>query len=399
VNRTITCITVALVASAAIARADDAPSKAQLEAAKKAFAEAKALYDAGNRVEAIEKLKESYRLSHNAILLYNIGHAYDQLGQKDKALAFYNKFLATAPANAAMVDDAKKRVAELEKQHVEADVSATTDEGTTPTTPTTPTKPGTPGAGFHHTPVEAVPPNQPIDITASVPHDSGYTVTLFYRGQNDTTFTSLPLEAKGRDLVARIPGEKVTGTTLQYYLEVRDKANALVTRSGKSTSPNLVNIDPNLHGDAGLSGEGFEKHDVENPLGTLPPRQDNGVHETARFGTAKWVSTGVAGAMIGTAVVMFFVARQHSNTLITDSTSCGTPPCRPFDTSYDSGVESDGLRDNTIYQVTLGVGIATAAVAGYFWYRNATSKHTTQGVAIVPAIGDGFAGATAAARF
>ena len=72
-------------ASSALAE-DPAPTKEQLDQAKKAFGEGKALYDEKKFPEAVEKFKESYRLSRNPLLLYNIGHTLDQAGQKDKAL-------------------------------------------------------------------------------------------------------------------------------------------------------------------------------------------------------------------------------------------------------------------------------------------------------------------------
>ena len=50
--------------------------------------------------EAAEKFKESYRLSRNPVLLYNIGFTFDQLGKKDLAVIYYKKFLTDAPADA-----------------------------------------------------------------------------------------------------------------------------------------------------------------------------------------------------------------------------------------------------------------------------------------------------------
>src|SRR5207249_11068909 len=99
-------------------------------------------------------------------------------------------------------------------------------------------------ADFHHQVVEAVPPGKPVDIIATVPRDSGFTLVLFYRGANDATFTSAPMTWRNQqDLAARIPADKIAGKSMQYYVEVKDKVGALVTRSGKSTSPNLVNIE------------------------------------------------------------------------------------------------------------------------------------------------------------
>ena len=83
-NRTIASIAIALAAmitSVPSVRADDAPPTAeQLDAAKKAFAEGKQLHDAGKLAKAADKFKESYRLSHNPLLLYNIGLTLDEAG-------------------------------------------------------------------------------------------------------------------------------------------------------------------------------------------------------------------------------------------------------------------------------------------------------------------------------
>jgi hypothetical protein len=85
-------------------------------------------------------------------------------------------------------------------------------------------------------------------------------------------------------------------------------------------------------------------------------------------------------------------------------------PC-PYD-SYDADLEAAGKRDQTISNVTLGLGIVGAAVAGYFWYRELSHKghgSSTSAKAgssspemtwiVAPAIGDHFSGAAAAVRF
>src|SRR5215475_9685769 len=85
------CIAVACaIAAPRTSFADEAPpSPADLAAAKKAYAEGKALHDKGNLPEAVEKFKESYRLSKNPLLLYNIAFTMDEAGTKDLALFYY----------------------------------------------------------------------------------------------------------------------------------------------------------------------------------------------------------------------------------------------------------------------------------------------------------------------
>jgi tetratricopeptide (TPR) repeat protein len=462
VNRSIIfCIAIALgtVASTSSAWAQEAPSKEQLEAAKKAFGEGKALYDEGKFPEAVEKFKESYRLSRNPLLLYNIGHTLDQAGQKDKALFYYRKFLADAPANAPQRKDVQKRVEVIEKENLEADLMGTSTPppaGTGNTTTTTQPKVEEPKkeikikpAGtysekdFQHALVETAPPGKPLDITAFVPEDSGFTVTLYYRGSGDATFVAKPMKWRYKELVGRVPAAKVGGTSIQYYIEVKDQAGIAVAKSGKSTSPNLVYLEsgatprfyPDLtdDGEQAISATQRKRNDEEDPLGgkvkqevdpedegktttedpTELPTPGTGFRDvgSSKFTKAKWISTGAAGALIAGSVVSFLLAKKQAGNLETDSTACGSPPCQIFDEEYGIPVQEAGKRYNTIHKVTTVFGVAAAGVAAYFWYRELTAKkrgelkvtnknqnpETTW--AITPSLTDGFMGAAAAATF
>ncbi len=117
------------LAPAVRAWADDAPTKEQLEAAKQAFVEGKQLHDAGKVPEAIEKFKESYRLSKNPLLLYNIALTLDENKQTDSALFYYRKFLADAPADAAQRPPAEDRVKVLENQKLADEMASKPDSG------------------------------------------------------------------------------------------------------------------------------------------------------------------------------------------------------------------------------------------------------------------------------
>jgi tetratricopeptide (TPR) repeat protein len=433
---------------------DSAPSKEQLEAAKKAFGEGKALYDEKKFPEAVEKFKESYRLSRNPLLLYNIGHTLDQAGQKDTALFYFRKFLADAPANAPQRKDVKTRVEVIEKEKLEADLNGTT----TTTTPTNAAskleepkkeikiKPaGTYGEkDFEHQLVEQAPPGKPLDVTAFVPEDSGFSVTLYYRGSGDTKFYVKPMKWRYKELVARIPANKVFGTSIQYYLEVKDQAGNQVAKSGKSTSPNLVNVEqgatprfyPDLtddgeqqmsatqikardESDDPLSGKSMQQPDpddekqVEGP--TEPLKPGNGFKDvgSSKFEKAKWISTGTAGVLVAASITTFILAKKQASSLEADSKDCagGMPPCRPFDEEYDLAWQNAGKRYNTLHQVTTVFGVAAAGVAAYFWYRELTAKkrgelkvtnknsspETTW--AITPSLSEGYTGAAAAVRF
>jgi hypothetical protein len=443
-------IIVIILALCAVASAE--PTKEQLAQAKEAFGEGKSLHDQGKLVEAVDKFKESYRLSQNPLLLYNIGFTLDEAGQKDNALLYYRKFLSDAPQNAAQRKTVEDRVKQLEKEKLDADLAGPTKTEPTKTEPakTEPTKTepnkvkpaGTYAEkDFQHQIIDVAPPSKPLDITAFVPEDSGWTVTLFYRGAGDSTFTAKPMRWRYKELVARIPSGKVGGSSLQYYIDVKDAAGTVVARSGKSTSPNLVDIEaqatprfyPDWTDEGGEKSTAEVKHgdESEDPLhpgqhkqqdsdteldqkaaATAPEVPGTGWKDvgSSKFEKAKWISTATAGTLIAGSVVFYILAKKQADNLAADATSCGMPPCRAFDHAFDLAWQDAGQRYNTLTNVTMVLGLGAAGVAGYLWYRELSAKKhgelkmTTKTSSpetswvVVPSVGDGI-GAAAAGRF
>ena len=58
----------------------DGPSAEDLEKAKEHYAKGKAFFDASEFEKAVDEFKESYKLSKNPVLLYNIAHTHDEIG-------------------------------------------------------------------------------------------------------------------------------------------------------------------------------------------------------------------------------------------------------------------------------------------------------------------------------
>ena len=456
-NRSIISLSfvVALAAVIAVptnALADDpAPTPAQIAKAKKAFQDGKKLHEQKKLPEAIEKFKESYNLSKNPLLLYNIGLTMDEAGMEDLALFYYRKFLADAPADAQQRDTVTERVKVLEKKF-NPGIDTTKPDTTKPDPATTtgPKKPvtikpaGTYSAtDFQHEIVEAAPPGKPLDVTAFVPEDSGFTVTLFFRTAGEGKFVSKEMRWRYKELVARIPAPKMIGDSVQYYIEVKDTTGAVVTRSGKSTSPNLVTLEAGApqrfypdfteEGEAKVTTADIKARDDEDdPLNKNKKKQtassddvviqpvDNGPPGTgfrdvgsSKFKYMKWGSTGTAAALIGLGAFSFYTAGKYATQIEDDAAGCGSPPCKQFD-GVAADWESTGKQWQTIANVSLVVGGIAAVVAGYYWYKELTAKkrgelkvgksggspETTW--VVVPSIGDGqtnFLGGTAAARF
>jgi hypothetical protein len=125
----------------------------------------------------------------------------------------------------------------------------------------------------------------------------------------------------------------------------------------------------------------------------------------------KWGSTIATGALLGSSLVFYLQAGRNADALVGDSINCGDPPCQKFD-STSAGYEDAGKLNDTLSKVTLGVGVVTAVVAGYYWYKSLTAKKRGSASAsaaadgspettwvVAPAFGEGFAGAAAGVEF
>ncbi len=405
---------VSFVLAALAVTASAEPTKEQMEQAKAAFTEGKSLHDQGKLVEAVEKFKESYRLSQNPLLLYNIGFTLDEAGQKDNALLYYRKFLSDAPANAAQRKTVEERVKAIEKEKLDADLSGkpgetkTTEKTETPVEPkTTKIKPaGTySDKDFQHQIIDSAPPGKPLDITAFVPEDSGWTVTLNYRASGDPAFIQKQMKWRYKELVARVPAAKMSGSSIQYYIDVKDQTGAKVAASGKQASPNLIEIDAsasprfypdwNDEGETGTAGAttNVVQSEDEDPL---HPGQHKQVAQTdvdvqphdqpstpgtswndvgsSKFEKAKWISTGTAGALLAGSLTFYILASKQADNIVADSKSCGNPPCRAYDHEFDQAWQDAGQRYTTLSNVTFVVGFGAAVVSGYLWYRQLSAK-------------------------
>lgn len=469
-------IAFAVIAPATTAHAQ--PSAGDLDKAKKEFIAGKKAFDAGDFAEAASHFKTSYNLSKKPTLLYNVGLANESGGQDDIALFYYRKFLADADPADPQRPDVTERVKALEKKfgggtttppaNPNPNPNPNENTGTTTTPPVEQHKEpkaikpaGTYSAtDFQHQVVDTAPPKKPLDITAFVPEDSGFEVTLYYRTAGEGKFQSKVMRWRYKELVARVPPEKMLGESIQYYIEVKDTAKAVVTRSGKSTSPNLVTLEagaperfyPDWNDNTGTTATAAEvkaSDEDEDPLnknkkkkvvaqvggddGSIvvqpqPEGPGTGFRDvgSSKFNVMKWSATGVAAAGIGLAIVGYLQAGKQARALEDDSLMCGAPPCRTYD-PYDADLQAAGQRWETITGVGITLGVIGAGVAGYYWYKTFTAKKrgdfttakakpenapATPAPApgedeppprsswiITPAIGEGFAGAAAVGRF
>jgi tetratricopeptide (TPR) repeat protein len=87
----------AVLAAPLSAQADEPTAQGNEQRALALFDKSKASYRAGRFQEAVALLKEAYALKHVPVLLYNLGRAYEGLGDLDNALRAYSDFLVAQP--------------------------------------------------------------------------------------------------------------------------------------------------------------------------------------------------------------------------------------------------------------------------------------------------------------
>ncbi len=107
-----------LACGAGPARADEAAARSAEALAL--FEKSSTAYDRGHFGEAIDLLVRSYALKPEPVLLYNMGRAYEGLGDLAKATAAYEQFLAAQPDTPDR-GALERRIATMRRQLAERD--------------------------------------------------------------------------------------------------------------------------------------------------------------------------------------------------------------------------------------------------------------------------------------
>lgn len=98
-----------VIATPAMARK---PTAKEVATAKAHFNQGRAYYEAGAYGDAVSEYEKAYALTALPALLYNIGQAERLKGDKSKAIAAYQKYLALV-AEGSLADEARSHVAAL----------------------------------------------------------------------------------------------------------------------------------------------------------------------------------------------------------------------------------------------------------------------------------------------
>tara|TARA_R110002096_G_scaffold299503_6_gene494250 strand:- start:176915 stop:178306 length:1392 start_codon:yes stop_codon:yes gene_type:complete len=385
------------------------PSPEDMLKAKEAFMKGRELFDAKDYENAVDQFKESYKLSKNPVLLYNIAFTHDEIGDAQLATLYYEKFLRDTDKGVANRDLAQKRLKVLKKEA--GDTTDTTDVAAV--------------TAFKHAVVDEAPPGMPLDIVAVVPEGVPWRVVLHYRPAGVPKFTSVEMRYRFKELVARIPKSATSSKNVQYYLEVEDGSGKVLERSGEPTSPHIVYMEegakPRFYSDTagGQSQVNTQITDPDYPPGggSSTGGGGGGGHidtsggwtdvQSSKFNKLKWGTTAGAATFILLSGTFYLISSNHSNTLEDEALksqfgSCASTPCNQF-AQKQKDLESLGQTYETLGTVGLALGAATAVAAGALWYMELTdkgdSKNSTTSLITVPTIGDNYLGAAASIRF
>ncbi len=353
-------------------------------------------YKAGKYDVAIRELKKAYLLKRLPPLLLNIGATYRKMGDLDLSLHFYQKFLDEAPSDAKDRPEVEKIIGEIKTQKQTAPVD---DSNTKAPEDVPPPKKST-GSEWNHNIIDAAPPETPIDVRVSTPVMKGVKVFVYYRSAGQADFNSVLMKRRGREKVGRIPGDAVTGRSLQYYIEAKDPAGTVVKSAGSSSNPNIIMVEEGVkpvmiasasrrQDDEG--GEEQSGDEEEKPRKKKKPQRDLDEEEAPTTGSVnlsddeptpvkkRKASTGglnglqIGGIVglslgVGFAVVggtMLGLAKNTADTLSADSKnpldSNNNPIYFNNDPNAGSAQEADLDKRGKIYN---GVGIAGAALGG-----------------------------------
>lgn len=420
-----------------------APTADELAKGKEHFARGKKLFDKKNYKGAVQEFKESFRLTRNPLLLYNIGYTFDQLNEKPLALFYYQKYLEQAPGTDGNRQAAEARVQVLEIEIEEARIAGGGEPGAATrgkqlrTEPEAETRkeespaetPDGPAVDkFQHVAIDEAPPGRPIDVSAVIPRGRRWTVTLYFRAAGEGSFNAVPMKARYNELVGRIPAAKTVGASVQYYIEVKDGKGKVVDRSGKQTSPHLVLLDRSAKaryyadmGDETASPLAGDEAAAAGGGVAAPGEQTGGDGwmdaGSSKFNKLKWVATGAATGLLALSGTFYLLSSKASSDLESQAQASGNPaecggsvpPCRTFSDEQQS-LEGKGQRFETFANISLAIGAAAAIGAGVLWYldirdgrKRRRARDEARGdepnLSAIPVVGDDFVGGAAAVRF
>ena len=197
---------------------------ANLRRAEELFRNGERLYTEGSYESAILAFQECYELSKEPQLLYNIGNAYERLGDFANSRRYLDQYRAFAPekereALSRRIQALDQRQREKEQREREAAAANGTTGGTTSPQPPTGTQPVTPPADTNPPKKERIYGPAAIALTAGVALGLGLGIGF--------GITAAKQKQSALDGCSDVDGKLLCSTSSEDFLAKR-KLNALV---------------------------------------------------------------------------------------------------------------------------------------------------------------------------
>lgn len=318
-------------------------------------------YKAGKYDVAIKELKRAYLLKRLPPLLLNIAATYRKLGDNQMSLHFYKKYLDEAPPDAKDREDVQRTIVEITDGKAPDAAPPAAKPAAPPVEPTgdapAATKeepaPQEKKVSWNHNVIDAVPPEQPVDVRITMPVMKGVKVYVYYRVPGEADFRPVLMKRRGGEKIGRIPADAVAGSSLQYYIEARDPGGNVVKTIGTEASPNIIMVDPSaapqmVAGYVDRGGPQEEPHqraeepapesrsdeeepprrkkrnldDEEAPVNRPTPKAKSGGGSSGGPRTLTYVGAallGVGAAGLAVGIAGNVLAKQYSDALTADS--------------------------------------------------------------------------------
>jgi hypothetical protein len=323
-------------------------------------------YKAQKYDDALREFQTAFSLKPIPRVLVNIGQTYLAMGNKAAALEQLQQFL-----HLARLSDPERAGVEKQVQELSATTAPPPDTEEELAQPEplpedrserTTRKAAEGPALLVHTPPEETAVGKAIPLVVELPAGiQAAVVSAHYRNAGDAAFTRLLLEPQGNAYVTAIPGRKVRGSAVQYYVQAFDEGGRVVAVSGTETSPHLVVV---------AGGAAY------SPRTPRPA-------PVSRYRKWFWASVVAAGALLTTGTVTALLAKNRENALeqrANASIALGEGH-RALWSQDDANLETEGQTFEAVSVLTLIMGGVAAGGAGTFWFLE---RHEPRRAAVDP---------------
>ncbi len=356
------------------------------EEAKQYFNEGYQLYQAGEYLKAVKKLKMAYKLYPNPIILFYIAETYKEAELAEEAVRYYRIFLDNSLPNDPRRPQAEKMIKTLSNQELISEPSRPAPAAAPVSKPAKTEKKVEEKEKKHkkvrklkpgeliHTPLEEAQPGRPARIEAELPEDIKRAwLYFYYRLPGDAQYTKVKMRVDSNDVYyVVLPCEVMKKGVLHYYIQAIGVNGRPVAHSGEASSPFIIDIneDNPLQPGGKLSCDEARGEAPEEMGSTVAgARAKSGKEDMNRRPPVFYFAVGAtaaSGVLFLTSGVMGYLAMVKAVELA-DAQQSGNGSGRRAFSGSTADIETAGIAYENTAIITGVMGVLAAGAAGYLW--------------------------------